>query len=126
MDRSTWNKSVTFREKIFNQNFHFSIYIYNGIDDETYLMMKSFWCFCEINHCVKSVCIRSFSVSYFPALGLNTERYSVSPCLQSACGKIGTRKTPNMDTFHVFTQCKRQINLFHKTIFHESKGVENS
>ena len=26
-------------------------------------------------HCVKSVCIRSFSGPYFPAFGLNTERY---------------------------------------------------
>ena len=26
--------------------------------------------------CVKSVCIRSFSSPYFPAFGLNTERYS--------------------------------------------------
>ena len=29
-------------------------------------------------HCVKSVRIRIFSGSYFPAFGLNTERYSVS------------------------------------------------
>ena len=28
-------------------------------------------------HCVKSVCIRSYSGPYFPALGLNTEKYSV-------------------------------------------------
>ena len=44
-------------------------------------------------HCVKSVCIRSFSDPYFPAFGLNMERYSV-------CEKIRTRKTPNTDTFH--------------------------
>ena len=29
------------------------------------------------NHCMKSVRIRSYSGSYFPAFGLNTERYSV-------------------------------------------------
>ena len=29
-------------------------------------------------HCLKSVRIRSFSGPYFPAFGLNTERYSVS------------------------------------------------
>ena len=40
-------------------------------------------------HCVKSVRIRSYSGSYFPALGLNVERYSVR-----------TRITPNTDTFH--------------------------
>ena len=31
-------------------------------------------------HCVKSARIRSFSGPYFPAIGLNTERYPVSLC----------------------------------------------
>ena len=51
-------------------------------------------------HCVKSVRIRSFSGPYFPAFGLNTERYSVSLCIQSKCGKMRTGKNPNKDTFH--------------------------
>ena len=51
-------------------------------------------------HCVKRVRIRSSSGPYFPALGLNTERYSVSLRIQPECGKIRTRRTPNMDTFH--------------------------
>ena len=50
-------------------------------------------------HCVKSVHIRSCSCPYFPAFGLNTERYFVS---QSRWGKIRTRITLNTDTF---TQC---------------------
>ena len=50
-------------------------------------------------HCVKSVRIRSFSGPYFPAFGLNTERYGVSLRIQSKCRKIRTRKTPNADTF---------------------------
>ena len=33
-----------------------------------------------------------FSGPCFHAFGLNTERYSVSPCIQSECGKIWTRK----------------------------------
>ena len=41
-------------------------------------------------HYVKSVLIRSFSGPYFPAFGLNTERYSVSLRTQSECGKIWT------------------------------------
>ena len=49
---------------------------------------------------MKSVYIRSFSAPYFLALGLNTERYSVSLHIHSECGKILTRKTPYMDTFH--------------------------
>ena len=44
-------------------------------------------------HCVKSVCTRSYSAQYFPALGLNTERYEASLCTQSKSGKIGTRIT---------------------------------
>ena len=33
-----------------------------------------------------------FSGPYFPAFGLNTERYGVSLRIQSECGKIRTRK----------------------------------
>ena len=51
-------------------------------------------------HCEKSVFIQSYSDPYFPAFGLNTERYEVSPRIQSECGKIRTRITPNTDTFH--------------------------
>ena len=51
-------------------------------------------------HCVKSVFIQSYSGPYFPAFGLNTERYGVSLRIQSECGKIRTRITPNTDTFH--------------------------
>ena len=50
-------------------------------------------------HCVKSFHIRSFSGPYFPAFGLNKGRYSVSLRIQSKCGKIRIRKTPNTDTF---------------------------
>ena len=52
-------------------------------------------------HCGKSVRIRSFFGQYFPAFGLNTEKYSVSLRIQSVCGKIRTRKISNTDTFHV-------------------------
>ena len=49
-----------------------------------------------------------FSGSYFPAFGLNTERHSVSHCIQSKCGKIRTvwkiwkiqQKLRYLDTFH--------------------------
>ena len=47
-------------------------------------------------HCAKSVRIRSYSGSYFPSFGLNTERYGV---IQSKCRKIRTTITPNTDTF---------------------------
>ena len=34
------------------------------------------------HHCLKSVRIRNYSGPYFPAIGLNTEKYS-------ECGKVG-------------------------------------
>ena len=51
-------------------------------------------------HCVKSVRIRSYSGPYFLAFGLYTERHGVSLHIQSECGKIRTRITRNIDTFH--------------------------
>ena len=39
-----------------------------------------------------------FSGPYFPAFGLNKERYGVSLRIQSEYGKIRTRRTPNTDT----------------------------
>ena len=39
-------------------------------------------------HCVKSVRIRSHCGPYFPAFGLNTERYRVPLRIQSECKKI--------------------------------------
>ena len=53
-----------------------------------------------MNHCMKSARIQSYSGPYFPAFGLNTERYSVSLRIQSECGKIRTRTTPNTATFY--------------------------
>ena len=41
-----------------------------------------------------------FSGPYFSAFGLNTERYGVSLRIQSECGKMQTRITPNTDTFY--------------------------
>ena len=51
-------------------------------------------------HCIKSVHIWSYSGPYFPTFGLNTERYFISLRIQSECGKIRTRITPNTDTFY--------------------------
>ena len=50
---------------------------------------------------MKSVRIRSYSGPHFPVFGLNVERYSVSLRIQSECGKMQTRITPNTDTFYV-------------------------
>ena len=53
-----------------------------------------------IQHCVKSVRIRSYSGPHFPTLGLYTERHGISLRTQSKWGKMRTRIIPNMDTFH--------------------------
>ena len=51
-------------------------------------------------HCKKSVRIRSYSGPYFSAFGLNTEIYSISLRIQSECGRMRTRITPDTDTFY--------------------------
>ena len=67
-------------------------------------------------HLVKSIRIWSFSDPYFPAFGLNTERYSVFLPIQSECGKIRTRKTPNTDTFHKVHIISVTVNNWSATI----------
>ena len=54
----------------------------------------------QYTHCVKSIRIRSYSGPYFPAFGLNTERYSVSLRIQPERRKMLCRITPKTDAFH--------------------------
>ena len=42
--------------------------------------------FINFSHCLKSVLIRSYSGPYFPAFGLNAERYGVSLCISPNAG----------------------------------------
>ena len=64
---------------------------------------------------MKSVCIRSYTGPCFPAFGLNTERYEVLLRIQSECGKIRTRTTPNTNTFYEVKakQIKEIISFLH-------------
>ena len=67
---------------------------------------------------MKSVCIWSYSGPLFPAFGLNTKRYAVSLRIQSKCGKIWTRITPNMDTFYSVIQYSKSFSLIsHHLLF---------
>ena len=83
--------------------------------------------FCR-NHCMKSVCIMSYSGPYFSAFGLNTERQSVCLRIQSEHGKMRTRITTNTDTFYAVNVRCINVSLvriflvksFHKII---GKGV---
>ena len=47
-----------------------------------------------------------FSSPHFLAFGLNTERSSISLCIQYECGKMQTRITPNIRA--LFTQCQKK------------------
>ena len=67
----------------------------NGLPQETEFVAKI-----GSYHCIKNVHIRSYSGPNFPAFGLNRERYGVSLRIQSICGKIRTRITPNVDAFY--------------------------
>ena len=55
--------------------------------------------------------IWSFSGPYFPAFRLNTERYGVSPRIQSERKKLRTKKTPSTDTFNAVSDwfCEKVI-----------------
>ena len=62
-----------------------------------------------------------FSGPYFPAFGLNTERYFVSLLIQSECGKIRTRNNSvfghfsSNDTLFYTTTLSRLFELFKLT-----------
>ena len=59
----------------------------------------------------KSVRIPCFSGLHFPSFGLNTERYSVSLCIQSECAKMQTRITLNTDSFYSVHNIQNRKNL---------------
>ena len=82
-------------------------------------MAKIWWNVFQWLRCqyLKSARIWSYSGLYFPALGLNTEIYRVSLHIQSECGKILTRITPNKDTFCAV--CPVFNYRFHGECFYE-------
>ena len=60
---------------------------------------------------MKSVRIGSYSGPYFPAFGLNTERYSIYLRIQSEYGRIRTRLAPNTDPFYA-VEVSDELHLF--------------
>ena len=72
----------------------------------------------EVNSCVKSVLIWSYSGPHFPrillAFGLNTERYGISPYsvrMRENVKKMWTRIIPNTEGFSESQFCKNEIIL---------------
>ena len=61
---------------------------------------KFIWC--KMYHCLKSVRIRSFCGLYFPAFGLNTERYPFLSLFNPNAEKYGREK---LLIWTLFTQC---------------------
>ena len=59
---------------------------------------------------VKRVPIRSYFGLYFPAVGLDMERYRVSLRIKSDCAKIGTRITLNTATSHAVVDTIKKVN----------------
>ena len=57
----------------------------------------------------KNVCIRSFCGLYFPEFWLIVEIYRVNLRIQTKCGKIPTRKTPDTHTSRAVC-CKHVLN----------------
>ena len=62
-------------------------------------------------HCVKSARIRGFSGPHF---SMYFYPHSVSLRIQSECGKMRTRKTPNTTTFHAV------LDIVVPLIFHQN------
>ena len=56
--------------------------------------------FLYLSHNIRSVRIQGYSGPHFPSFGLNTKRYGESLRIEFKCGKMRTRITPNMNTFH--------------------------
>ena len=65
-------------------------------------------------HCVKVVCIRSFSGVYFSVFGLNTEIYPVNLCIQCECGKKTDQKNSEYGNFLLSVSRKEITELVEK------------
>ena len=57
-----------------------------------------------------------FSGAYFPAFGLNTERYGFSLRIQSKCGKIRTRKNSVFGLFLRSVKLSKKFYLNYEII----------
>ena len=86
------------------------------------------------DHCVKIVRVRSYSDPLFYAFGLNIERYYVSLRIQSECGKMRTRITPNTDPFYavkvtsliVILHFSFLIGFFHYNFFRQGNKLHDT
>ena len=88
--------------------------------------MEKNWTYIKHSHCMKSAHVRNYFRPHFPTFGLNTERYWVSLRIQSECGKIRTRRTPNTDTFYAVSEERVhwwRVFLLKLTFFNENMKI---
>ena len=69
----------------------------------------------ETNRSIKSVHIQSYSGPYFPAFGLNTERYGVSLCIPSEHGKNADQNNSKYGPFsrREYLKVSTILGIFH-------------
>ena len=80
-------------------SLRFKYYFLRKLKEQLKNLPKSFWYISGI-FAWKGPKYRVFSGLYFPAFGLNMDRYSVSLRIQSNCAKVRAKKPPYLDTFH--------------------------
>ena len=94
---------------LFSLKSKFGLFVYFATD--LFWIWQGFNNLVSIIHSVKSVSIRSYYGLHFPAFALNTE-------IQSECGKIRTRLTPNTISFYaVITSHGSKIKSFSNISF---------
>ena len=76
-----------------------------------------------ILHCVKSVCIRSYSGPHFPVFQLNLERYGLSLSIQFECREMQTRIAPNMGTFYTVLVSSYILKMLVKIFENNDKNI---
>ena len=98
-----WRQLLVTVEHSLNRDHLFSTYTkFSGKTNISDSPILTCTCVCVSGgekHYVKSVHVRSCSGPHFRVFGLNTERYFVSFRMQSECGKMQTKITPNTYTF---------------------------
>ena len=75
-------------------------------------------------HCVKSVHIRGYSGRHFLAFRLNVERYSISFHIQSKCGKMRTKITPNTDTFYAMIHLYIYVSMHIHVLYASNVNIQ--
>ena len=85
-----------------------SLEVYLNDISQRYLIPVKKQKYLNFMQCVKS--IRNSGPHFF-AFGLNTKRYGVFLHIQSDCGKMPTRITPNTDTFYGVMVSGKELNL---------------